>query len=174
MFVFGPKFHRSLFPRAQFTTDQWLLIYWIGDKPQYVKFSQQSSARTGECNPSNSVRDPSQGATQIGKLISNWISHCNSMIGIQNWMHNWFTIITSWHVNAFWITDPLCGESTDHRWITLTKAEQCVSSPFSLMFTWSHWQNSVVASNLDAIALCENICHQNIVMTLVGLGYWSW
>ena len=62
-------------------------------------------------------------------------------------MHGWRH--DSWHENAFCITGPLWGESTDRQWILVIKAQWCRFLTFSFMWAWvNEWTNSQVAGDL--------------------------
>ena len=55
---------------------------------------------------------------------------------------------TGWYGNAWQSTGPLWRESTGHRWIPLTRSQECRPVMFLLLLllAWrSHWANSWVA-----------------------------
>ena len=58
--------------------------------------------------------------------------------------------MTTWRGNTFCITGPLWLESTDHRWIALTKGKECGALGFSLLLAWTSCWTSIswVAGNL--------------------------
>ena len=76
--------------------------------------------------------------------------------------------MTSSKGNVFRVTGPLCGESTGHRWIPLSKASGA-ALVFSLMCAWTNgWAN-----NRDA-GLSEKQWRSLItVMTTGGGGEWE-
>ena len=56
---------------------------------------------------------------------------------------------TSWYCNAFRIIDTLWKGSSCHRWICLTKVQQCGVLVFSSLLFWtSCWANSQLVSDL--------------------------
>ena len=47
-------------------------------------------------------------------------------------------MMMSWHRYTCCMTGPLWGESTGHRWITLTKGQSCNALMFSLLLVWTN------------------------------------
>ena len=66
-------------------------------------------------------------------MVQEWVVTFQSMLwyGIIN--ATLFHMMTSSNGNIFRITDPLCGEFTNHRWIPLTKANDTELWCFSLI-----------------------------------------
>ena len=88
------------------------------------------------------------------------------------WLLTTHIMMTSWSSNGniFRVTGPLCGESTGHRWIPLTKAMQwCGALMFSLICTWTNsWVNNGDAgdwrrhrAHYDVIAMCTSSGHRH-------------
>ena len=63
---------------------------------------------------------------QANGFDSRFLSTENNWLN-EDWSNN---MMTSWHANAFWVTSPLCGESTNHKWIPPQRA----SDAFGLCF----------------------------------------
>ena len=73
---------------------------------------------------------------------------CMQMVNVYSQMH-YGLIMTSSKGNIFRVTTPLCGESTRHRWIPLTKASDAELWCFFFICAWTNdWTHNRDAGDL--------------------------
>ena len=78
-------------------------------------------------------------------------------------VQTWVCHVTTSRGNIFRVTGPLCGESTGHRWMPLTKASDADLLVFYLICAWTNsWAN-----NRDAGDLRRHRAHR--VVTVMAL-----
>ena len=115
MFEFRLKFHWSLFLRVQLTIFQYWFRLWLGAVQATSHYLNQWWLVYRHIYASPDLNEFMKSVQLI------WRSDNSNMIASNG--------------NIFHVTGPLCGESTSHLWISLTKAGDAELWFFSLICT---------------------------------------